>query len=341
MKIALDIMGGDNAPKEILRGAVMAAKELSVDIAAVGSVDVIERTAKENGLDISSLEIIPSSSVITMEDDPLSVVRDKKDSSMSVGLRYVASREADAFVSAGNTGALLAGATLLVRRIKGIKRPGIATVLPFACPVLLLDSGANLEITPQNAVMFGMMGAVYMQNMYSLPDVRVGLLNNGAEPHKGLPFHQEAYAALSSSPLRFVGNVEPKIAPFDVCDVLVANGFEGNIMLKTIEGTSKFIMKAIKEMFYRDTVGKLGGLLMKSRMGGLKKQFDASEHGGAPILGMSRPVIKAHGNSDAFAIKNAIRQAVQFVSSEINSKIEEQVPLFSQKAESIPAEEQK
>lgn len=333
MKIALDIMGGDNAPLAMLEGALMAAKELSVSVVAVGSPEIIEKTAKENGLDISMLEILPAASVITMEDEALSVVRAKKDSSMSVGLRYLAQGEADAFVSAGNTGALLAGATLLVRRIKGIERPGIATLLPFQTPVLLLDSGANLEITPHNAVIFGMMGSVYMQNMYGLEQARVGLLNNGTEEQKGLAFQQQAHRALSDAALSFVGNVEPKTLPFDVCDVLVADGFTGNILLKTVEGTSKFILKAIKEMFYKDAVGKLGGLLMKSRMSALKKNFDTSEHGGAPILGMAKPVIKAHGNSDARAIKNAIRQAMQFVRAEINPKIEEKLPLFAKKKE--------
>lgn len=333
MKIALDIMGGDAAPLATLQGAVLAAEELPVTVAAVGEPDCITRIAKENGLDISKLEIVPAASVITMEDEALSVVRAKKDSSMSVGLRYLAAGEADAFVSAGNTGALLAGATLLVRRIKGIERPGIATLLPFACPVLLLDSGANLEITPHNAVIFGMMGGVYMQNMYGLDAARIGLLNNGTEEHKGLPFQQEAYKALLDAPLSFVGNVEPKSLPFDVCDVLVTDGFSGNILLKTVEGTSKFVLKAIKEMFYRDAVGKLSGLMMKSRMASLKKQFDTSEHGGAPILGMAKPVIKAHGSSDARAIKNAVRQAMQYVKAEINPKIEEQLPRFAKKKE--------
>lgn len=322
MKIIVDVMSGDFAPKEILRGAAQAAREYPVTVCAVGDESVIRETAKAENIDISSLSILPADGVISMEDAPLSVVREKRGSSMAVGLRALAEGTGDAFVSAGNTGALLAGATLIVRRIRGIERAGIATVLPLANPVLLLDSGANLQITPENAEQFARMGAVYMNKIYGIEAPRIALLNNGTEPTKGLPFQKETYERLKAAEdLHFVGNAEGKDVPFGCCDVLIADGFTGNIFLKTVEGMSRFVLSNVKELFYKNLITKLGGSMVKPYMAAMKKKFDASEHGGAPILGISKPVIKAHGSSDAKAVQNAVRQAMQFVSSGINWEI--------------------
>ena len=249
----------------------------------------------------------------------MAVVREKKDSSMSVGLKMLSQGEGDAFVSAGNTGALLAGATLLVRRIKGIQRAAIATVVPFSSPLLLMDCGANLEITPENVEQFAIMGSIYMEKLYGIKNPRVGQLNNGTEYNKGLPLQVKAYELMSASNvINFVGNIEAKAIPFSACDVLVTDGFSGNIVLKMIEGMGKFIFSELKSMFYSGILAKLSAAVMKRKLRQLKSNFDASEHGGAPLLGISMPVIKAHGSSDARAIKNAVHQAITFVNTGIN-----------------------
>ncbi len=321
MKIAVDVMSGDNAPLELIKGAVCAAEAFDADITVVGDENVISDIAVKNEIDISSLTIVNATSVITMEDKPMCVVRDKKDSSMSVGLRMVANGEADAFVSAGNTGALITGATLIVKRILGINRPAIASVLPLENPVLLMDSGANLTVTSDNIMQFAFMGAKYMEKIYNLERPRVGQLNNGTEYNKGNALQVESYQLLSDSGLNFVGNVESKAVPFGVCDVLVCDGYTGNILLKSIEGMSKFMMGILKDLLTTNLATQLSSLTMKEKLRDIKHRFDASEHGGAPILGISKPVIKAHGSSDANAIKNAIRQAIYFVETGINKDI--------------------
>ncbi|MBQ8175318.1 MAG: phosphate acyltransferase PlsX [Clostridia bacterium] len=322
MKIIIDVMSGDNAPLELLKGAVMAAEEYRVPIAVVGDRTIIEETAKEHDVSLEKIEVIHADSVINMEDKPLSVIREKSDSSMSVGLRLLESGEGDAFVSAGNTGALLAGATLLVRRIKGIRRAAIATVLPFPRPILLMDSGANLTVTPDDLEQFAYMGAFYMEKLHGLKKARVGLINNGTEHNKGLPLQVETYARLSeNTDLDFVGNVEGKEIPFSPCDVLLADGFTGNIVLKYTEGMGKFMLKTLKELFTKNSATKLAALAMKNQLTELKHQFDASEYGGAPLLGISKPVIKAHGSSDAKALKNAVVQAIAFIQTGMNYDI--------------------
>ena len=314
-------MSGDNAPLELIKGAADAASCFEADITVIGDENIISDVAVKNDIDISKLTIVNSTSVITMEDKPMCVVRDKKDSSMSIGLRMVAAGEADAFVSAGNTGALITGATLIVKRILGINRPAIASVLPLANPVLLMDSGANLTVTSDNIMQFAFMGAKYMEKIYGIDRPRVGQLNNGTEYNKGNALQVEAYQLLSDSGLNFVGNVESKAVPFGACDVLVCDGYTGNILLKSIEGMSKFMMGILKDLLTTNLATQLSSLTMKEKLRDLKHRFDASEHGGAPILGISKPVIKAHGSSDANAIKNAVRQAIYFVETGINSDI--------------------
>ena len=324
MKIILDAMSGDNAPREILRGAATAKAEYpEIEIVLVGDSAIIHSVARELNMDISLFELREAATVISMEDAPLSVIHDKKDSSMAVGLKMLAQGEGDAFVSAGNTGALLAGASLIVRRLKGIARPGIGAILPLANPVLLLDSGANITVTEENLEMFAIMGSVYMKKIYGIERPRVGQINNGSEPTKGLPLQIATYERLSKNKsINFVGNIEGKDIPFDACDVLVADGFTGNVILKLTEGMGKMMLQTMKDLFYANALTMLSASLMKTRINDLKHRYDSSEHGGAPILGIKKPVIKAHGGSDAKAIKNAIFQAFGFVKDDINGEIE-------------------
>ena len=314
-------MSGDNAPLEMIRGAAFAHREFTEDIAIIGDENIISDVAVKNDIDLTGIEIYPAASVIDMEDKPMCVVREKRDSSMSLGLKMLAEGKVDAFVSAGNTGALITGATLIVRRIVGINRAAIATVLPLSNPVLLMDSGANLTVTSDNISQFAFMGAKYMEKIYNIERPRIGQLNNGTEYNKGNTLQVESYQVLSESGLEFVGNVESKEVPFDVCDVLVTDGYTGNIFLKSVEGMGKFMMGLLKDVLKTNIATMVSALTMKEKLGDIKHRFDTSEHGGAPLLGISKPVIKAHGSSDAKAIKNAVRQAISFVKTGINDDI--------------------
>lgn len=318
MKIIVDVMGGDNAPDEMVKGVCQAALEFNnASYILVGNRKEIERVAMENHLDIRRFDIVHTEEVITMEDDPLCVVRGKTASSMATGLRLLADGAGDAFVSTGNTGALFTGATLIVRKIKGVLRAGIGAVLPLGNPVLLLDTGANVTCTEENLEQFAEMGSAYMKKMYGLEKPRVGLLNNGTESCKGTDLQKAAYARMEANEgINFIGNVEGSAAPFGVCDVLVADGFTGNIFLKTIEGVSRALLGKVKGVLYSSTATKLAALTMKKQLTEMKKELDPKEHGGAPILGISKPVIKAHGSSDALAFKNAIRQAISYAGSD-------------------------
>ncbi len=311
-------MSGDNAPLEILKGASLAAKEYTEHtIVLVGDENTISNIAVTNEIDLNGIEIIGSKSVISMEDNPVCVVRDKRDSSMGVGLKALHEGKVDAFVSAGNTGALITGATIIARRIPGINRAAIASVIPLSNPILLMDSGANLTVSSDNICQFAFMGAKYMEKIYGIDRPRIGQLNNGTEYNKGNELQVESYQLLKESGLNFVGNVEGKELPFDICDVIVTDGFSGNIFLKTVEGMGKFMLRLLKEVFYTNIATKVSALTMKAKIKELKHKFDANEHGGAPILGISKPVIKAHGSSDANAIKNAVRQAIHYVETGI------------------------
>lgn len=324
MKIILDAMGGDNAPLEILRGAILAKDAIpTLEISLVGDPDILSACAVENNISLDGFEIVAAPSVITMEDPPLCVVHEKKDSSMGVGLKMLSLEEGDAFVSAGNTGALLAGASLIVRRLKGVSRPGIGAILPLSNPVLLLDSGANITVTEENLEMFALMGTVYMRKLYGIEAPRVGQANNGTEPTKGLPLQIAAYERLAANKeINFIGNIEGKDIPFDACDVLVADGFTGNVILKLAEGMGRLMLNTMKELFASNLFAMISAGMMTAKINDLKHRFDSSEHGGAPILGVRRPVIKAHGGSDAKAIKNAIVQAEKFVRDDVNGEIE-------------------
>lgn len=323
MDIIIDAMGGDNAPGEIVRGAALAAERYKVKLTLVGNKPVIEGHLREVGAATRGIEIVHTEEVITMEDDPLSVVRSKKASSMAVGLRML-KESGDAFVSAGNTGALHAGSSLIIRPIKGVLRSGIATILPFKRPVLLMDCGANVNVTAEYLVQWALMGSIYMKNVHGVKRPEVGLLNNGTEEHKGTQIQIDAYKRLSSfEGIDFVGNIEGKEVPNAPCDVLVTDGFTGNVTLKLIEGMAKFMFGTLKDIFSSNMMTKMSYLVMKEQLRGLKRSFDASEYGGAPLLGLQKPVIKAHGSSDAAAICNAVRQAESFVETGVIAQIAE------------------
>lgn len=322
MKIIVDVMGGDNAPDEILKGAFDAADEYGVELVLVGDEAQIKRVASVNAFDLADHRVVHTDVVVNMDDDPMVVLHAKKQSSLCVGLRMLTAGEGDAFVSAANTGALFTAASLIVRKIPGIQRAAIASILPMSPPVLLLDSGANVSVTDVYLEQFAMMGSAYMKNIHAIDSPRVGLLNNGAEESKGTQLQIDTYKRLSENAhINFIGNVEANRIPFDACDVLVADGFTGNIALKSIEGMGKMMLKTLKDCFYTNLRTKTAAVLITEEIQNIKKNFDPSEYGGAPLLGLRKPVIKAHGSSDAKAIKNAVRQAIHFVETGINNDI--------------------
>lgn len=321
MRVIVDVMSGDHAPLATLCGAALACDEYGVDVLLVGDEAEIRRAAEAEGIDLGRFAITHALSTVDMRDDPLSVVKKKRDSSMSIGLHMLADGEGDAFVSAGNTGALVAGASLIVRRIKGIQRAGIATVLPFPTPCLLIDSGATPEVGAAHLEQFAFMGCRYFEKACGVTNPRVGLLNLGSEPEKGSEVLREAYALLQDSGLNFVGNVEGNDIPDGVCDVLVTDGFTGNVLLKFTEGIGKYMLQVMKGLFTSNTLTKFAYRSIRGKMGALKRSFNSSEYGGAPLLGIAQPVIKAHGSSDALAIKNAIGQAIRFAESGVNREI--------------------
>ena len=332
MKIIVDAMGGDNAPLEIVKGAVQAVEELGAEVVLVGRAEDILRCIQDMGrTDLpKGLEIANSTQVVTMEDDPARAVREKKDSSMSVMLRMLRDGEGDAAVSAGSTGALLSGATLVVKRVRGVRRAALAPILPTKTgSCVLIDCGANAECSPEYLVQFAFMGDALARLYLGLDRPRVGLLNNGAEAGKGTALQKETYKLLSQAgstgKLDFIGNVEGRDVLEGVCDVLVTDGFSGNILLKTMEGTAMYITGELKNVFYGSLRGKLAGLLVKKDMRGFKKKLDYREVGGTVFLGITKPVVKAHGSCDARAMKNAIAQAVKLASSDMAKDLAEKL----------------
>ena len=326
MKIIVDAFGGDNAPLEIIKGCAEAVQEHGVDILLTGKESTIREVAAQNNISLDHIEIEDCDEVITMHDAADSVIKTKKNSSMAVGLRLLSEGRGDAFISAGNSGALCVGATLGVKRIKGIKRPAFAPVIPSETGCLMLiDGGANVDCRPEMLRQFAVMGSVYMEKVMKIDKPRVGLANVGSEDHKGTELYRETYAILKDSGLNFIGNVEGRDIPKGVCDVVVCDGFTGNMILKTYEGVASVLMKQIKNMFTGSVKGKLAaGLIMKD-LKGMKTRFDYNTYGGAPILGSSKPVFKAHGDSKARTIKNAIGLCKEYVEAkaidEISSSI--------------------
>ena len=331
MKIIIDAMGGDNAPQAIVQGAVDAQKEFGVDVVLVGrEAEIGACLAAAGAKDNTHITIVNADEIIDMHDDPATAVRRKKNSSMAVALDLLRSGEGDAAISAGSTGALLTGATLLVRRIRGIRRAAMAPVLPNGAKgAVLIDCGANVECTAEYLLQFGYMGSYYAHRMLGIDVPRVGLLNNGSEDSKGTPLCKEAYALLKDAHdagrLNFIGNIEGTDVFSGKVDVIVTDGFSGNILLKTVEGTAKFLMKNIKGIMMKSLKTKLGALLLKDDLSGLKTLMDASEVGGTAFIGITKPVIKAHGSSNARAIRSAVKQAIAFVEAGITEDIERNI----------------
>lgn len=322
MRIVVDGFGGDNAPLAVLQGAELAIKEYGVDITITGDENIIKKVAQENNISLDKMTIVHTTDVIEVCEDPTTILKEHSESSMAVAMKLVASGAADAFVSAGSTGAIVVGSSLIVKRIKGVKRPTIATIMPCknGC-FMLVDGGANLDCRPEMLVQFATMGSIYMNKIQKVENVRVGLVNVGAEETKGRDLQIETYHLLKNSDLNFIGNIEARDIPLNGADVVVTDGFTGNVILKMAEGMGKFFTDILKGMFTNSFLGKLGALCVIKDIKSLKKTMDYKEYGGAPLLGASKPVIKAHGSSDKIAFKNAIRQAIAYVDCDVTGEI--------------------
>ena len=317
MRIIVDAMGGDNAPGEIIQGALNAHKHLNTDIVLAGRMEDMLRCLEGMGYSEppEGVELAAASETIEMDEDPVSAVRTKKDSSMAVGLRLLRDGGGDAFVSAGSTGALLSGATLIVKRVRGIRRAALAPVIPGReGECMIIDCGANAECTAEYLLQFAFMGSYYMESVLKKPSPRVGLLNIGTERGKGTALQDETFDLLEKAAagghINFIGNVEAKQVMLGGVDVIVCDGFSGNILLKGIEGVSRFFSAELKDIFKRGKLSKLSGFMVRDALYDLKDRMDPDKVGGTALLGIARPVIKAHGSSGAVAIENAVRHAI-------------------------------
>ena len=333
MKIILDAMGGDHAPEAPVLGAIEAARTFGSQVTLVGRGEAILEVMRKHNIENlpEGMEIANADDVVDMHDDPATVVRKRKNSSMMVGLRMLAEGQGDAFVSAGSTGALLSGATLVVKRVKGIRRAAMGPAMPNKAggKTVICDCGANAECTPEFLLQFGIVGSLFAQKTYGIENPRVGLLNIGTEDSKGTQLQKDAYALLKQADeqglVNFVGNVEGRDVPLGEVDVVVCDGFSGNVLIKTIEGTAMFMGSLLKKMFKKSVLTKIGYLLLKSGVADLMKMMDYREIGGTQFLGIKKPVIKAHGSSDALAFRNAIRQAEEAAKADFSAELEEKL----------------
>ena len=331
MKIILDAMGGDHAPQAPVLGAIEAAKLYGSQITLVGRGEEILNVLKQNGIATlpQGVEIANAEDVVDMHDDPANVIRKKPGSSMVVGLKMLAEGQGEAFISAGSTGALLTGATLIVKRVKGIRRAAMGPAMPNKAggKTVILDCGANAECTPEFLLQFGLVGSLHAKAAYGIENPRVGLLNNGTEESKGTPLQKEAYGLLKQASdkglINFVGNVEARDVPLGAVDVVVCDGFAGNVLLKSIEGTAMFMGSLVSKMFKKNMISKLAAAMVMKDIKSFKKLLDYREIGGTQFLGIQKPVIKAHGSSDAVAFRNAIRQAEEAASHSFSQQLEE------------------
>lgn len=327
MRIVVDAFGGDNAPLEIVKGAAQASTEFKTEITLTGERQTIEKIIADNNLKFfGELIIVDTDDVISMHDDPTTILKAHSNSSMALAFKELCEARADAFVSAGSTGAIVVGGTLIVKRIKGIKRPALGGLIPSPDGhYMLMDMGANAECRPEMLAQFGIMASVYLEKVEGIENPKIGLLNIGVEDTKGDELRVEAYKLLKQAPINFVGNIESREMPKGVCDAVIADGYTGNIALKLIEGTAVTFFKMVKGALYKNLKNKLAALVLKKDLYALKSMMDSSEVGGAPLLGVSKPVIKAHGSSDAKAIKNAIRQAIIFTEKNVINTICENI----------------
>ncbi len=327
MRIILDGMGGDNAPEEIVKGAVEASKLIEDEIIIVGQEDLIMQELSKHKYDENKISIVHASEVIENDDTPVRAVRRKKDSSMVVGINMIKNGEGDLFISAGNTGALMAGSLFNLGRIQGIDRPALGSVYPIlgSEPALLVDAGANSECKPNNLLEFAMMGSIYMDKVIGRTNPKVGLVNLGVEENKGSTLTKAAYELLDKSHMNFVGNVEAREVPRGACDVIVCDGFVGNVILKLTEGLALNIMELLKSKFTDGMKAKIGAMFLLDKIKELKSEFDYTEYGGAPILGVKGPVVKMHGSSNANAVKNTILKGIPFAKENVVGTISEAV----------------
>ena len=327
MKIILDGMGGDNAPFSVVEGAVLASRETQHHICIIGQEELIIPELKKYKYESEKISVINATQVISNDDAPVRAVRSKKDSSIVKGINMVKNGEGDIFISAGSTGALLAGGLFILGRIQGIDSPALASVYPIVggIPSLLVDAGANADCKPNNLLEFGIMGNIYMEKVIGRKDPKVGLVNIGAEAAKGSTLTKAAYDLLEQSHLNFIGNVEAREVPKGACDVIVTDGFTGNVLLKLTEGLAWNILQVIKKKFTDGVKAKLGAALLIDKMTELKQEFDYSEYGGAPILGVRGPIVKMHGSSNANAVKNTILKGIPYVSENVVDTIQNSV----------------
>lgn len=332
MKIIIDAMGGDNAPAAIVQGAVDAQREFGVDIVLVGLEEKVRSCLDDCGVsrEDEHITVVNATETVDMHDEPSTACRRKKDSSMTVSLNMLRDGQGDALISAGSTGALLTGATLIVKRIRGIRRACFCPTIPNGKKgVVLIDCGANVDCTPEYLLQFAYMGSFYARHINGVGSPRVGILNNGSEETKGTELCKAAYALLKQAGeegrINFVGNVEGHDVFEDKVDVIVTDGYTGNVFMKTIEGTAKFLMKQVKGVMYKSLKNKLAALAIKKDFGAVKNLLNVDEVGGTPFLGITRPVIKAHGNSNARAIRSAVMQAIRIVETDITGEIERNV----------------
>lgn len=317
-------MGGDNAPEEIVKGTVLAlSNHPEADAVLVGREEEIRACAEKNKLSLDRITVVDAREKVEMEDDPAEAFRSKKDSSLCRGLKLF-KEDGDVFISAGSTGALLFCATLTVRRMPGVDRPCIATVLPFETPLLVLDSGANIEVKPEYFHQWAMLGTIYSKVLFENSSPRVGMVNNGTEETKGTELQKESFGLLRDAEgINFVGNVEGREIPAGACDVLLCDGFTGNVVLKYTEGMAKMFSSQLKGMIYKSLKNKLAGLLLRRDLNSFKEQFNYKRYGGSPIIGLSKPVFKAHGNSDAQSFASGVEQAIEFVNSSAPAELSE------------------
>ncbi|MEE1374631.1 MAG: phosphate acyltransferase PlsX [Clostridia bacterium] len=325
MNIMIDGMGGDHAPEEIVKGAVQAAKEISGTVSIIGQEDRINECLQALNWNGDNIEVVNATEVISNNESPAMAVRKKKDSSISKGMRMLKEGEVDAFISGGSTGALLSAGLLILGRIRGIKRPAIAAFFPkigMNDTSLILDCGANAESRPEYLLQYGIMGSIFVEKVKGIENPEVMLLNVGAEEEKGDPLHKESFELLRNADINFKGNCEGRDVPFGCCDVVVTDGFSGNVFLKSSEGVALAVMKRIKQKMTEGLVAKAGALLSYNKLKEIKKEFDYSEEGGAPILGLKGPVLKIHGSSKANAVYNAILRAVPYVEQDVTALIE-------------------
>ena len=339
MKIILDAMGGDNAPLAPVLGAVQAAKDFGAQITLVGRGEEILQVLRENGIEElpQGITMVHADEVVDIHEDPAAAVRKKKNSSMMLGLKMLSDGEGDAFISAGSTGALLSGATLIVKRVKGIRRAAMGPVMPNKAggKTVFLDCGANAECTPEFLLQFGVVGSLYAKKYLGIENPKVGLLNIGAEDTKGTPLQKEAYALLQDASdkglINFVGNTEARDVPLGAVDVVVCDGFSGNVLLKSIEGTAMFMGSLMSKMFKKNLLSKLAAMFVMKDIKAFKKLLDYREIGGTQFLGIRKPVIKAHGSSDELAFRNAVRQAMEAAENDFSSELEESLQALSDK----------